>query len=297
MNNKSLWIAVVLLLFFLFLSFVEFIPGVDLEINEQTIIIDGREIERAPFAPSSSYWFGSDREGRDLFTMIIKGTRDTILIILAITTLRYVIAIPLAFLAVKKTGFFHGLLHSWNLLFSALPTIFSAILLMTFPFVTLADQRWLAVIVILACVEVGRVGYFFQQQAFDLGQELFVQAGRSIGHKPIGMLIHYYLPNLFPTIVTQFFLDMGRTALLIGQLGIFSVFITHSWIQLSSGYGEFVNTSFNWPSLLGTVREDFRHHFWIPFFPALALTILMITFQLFSEGLRKHFASKYNQAS
>lgn len=297
MLNKTLVTALLLSLLFLILSVIEFVPGVHLEVEENTIIMEGREIERAPFAPSSTYWFGSDRLGRDLFSMIVKGTRDTILIIVAITVLRYLIALPLAFLSVKKTGVFHAILHSWNLVFSALPTIFSAILLMTLPFVTLAEHRWLAVIIILAFIEVGRVGYFFQQQAYDLGQELFIHAGKSIGHRPVGMLIHYYLPNLFPTILTQFFLDMSRTALLIGQLGLFSIFITHSWIQLSAGYGEFINTSFNWPSLLGTVREDFRHSFWIPFFPALALTILMVTFQLFSEGLRKHFTEKYRQVS
>ncbi|MCT8136323.1 ABC transporter permease subunit [Anaerobacillus sp. CMMVII] len=250
---------------------------------------------RAPFPPSLSNPFepfGTDTLGRDLLSLIVLGTKDTLILVLLITVIRYAVAIPLALSAIKQKGPTFWLLTSWNSVFSALPTIFSAVILMNLPFVIFAENRLIIVILILALIEVGRVSYLIQQEGFMLSNELFVEAGITIGNSQLGLYWRYYLPALLPSIITNFFLDLGKVMLLIGQLGIFSIFIEQSWIQLANVSGELQNSSYNWASILGESRGTLRRAPWITFFPALAITFTIISFYFIGEGLRAHFTRR-----
>jgi peptide/nickel transport system permease protein len=252
----------------------------------------GRDIQVPPYPPSEKNILGSDHEGRDMLSLIVVGTKDTLYIVFVITLVRYLLALPLAFMASKKTGPAHWILSGWNQLFTALPTLFSAILLMNIPFLVFSENRLLWSIFLIAVIEVGRVAYIFQQQAYSLSKELFVEAGITIGNSPIGLYGRHYLPLMIPQIIVNFFMDLGRVMLLIGQLGLFSIFISQIWIQLDFSKGEILNTSYNWATLLGNARGDMLQAFWIPFYPALAITLTIVAFSLMGEGLSQYFDRK-----
>lgn len=294
-KEKSFIIGASMFLFLLVVMIAgPHMPFVDKEIKEETLRMEDG-FSRAPFPPSLSgpfEPFGTDMLGRDLFSMIVLGTTETIFLVLFITMIRYVIAIPLALASIKQKGPFYWILTSWNNVFSAIPTIFSAIILMNLPFFIFSEHRAIIVIVILALIEVGRVSYIFQQEGYLVSNELYVQAGITVGNRPRHLYLNYYLPALLPSICTNFFMDLGRVLLLIGQLGLFSIFIEQSWIQLSAGAGEIQNMSYNWASILGETRTTIRKAPWITFFPALAITFTILCFYFIGEGLRAHFTRK-----
>lgn len=270
------------------------LPFIDKEITEETLRMEGG-FSRAPFPPSLSDRFepfGTDTKGRDLLSLIVLGTKDTLIIVFLITIIRYAVAIPLALASINQKGPIFRLLTSWNSLFSALPTIFSAVLLMNIPIVIFAENRVFIVIIILALIEVGRVGYLLQQEGRMISNELYVKAGITIGNSQLGLYSRYYLPALLPSIFTNFFIDLGKVLLLIGQLGIFSIFIEQSWIQLAAISGEIQNSSINWASILGESRGTIRRAPWITFFPALAITFTIMSFFFIGEGLRAYFSRK-----
>ncbi|WP_404470106.1 ABC transporter permease [Sutcliffiella horikoshii] len=266
-----------------------YLPFIDNVLESKRIIFTDSGVLTAPYEPSSDFLLGSDKEGRDLLSIIVVGARETLGLILAVAVLRYVIAILLAVLSVNKKGPFHWILQGWNQIFSALPVIFSAIILLSLPIIFFHEHRFFWAIVILAAIEVGRVGTILQRHFHMIKKTPYVEAGITVGVSPFTLFTTYYLPNALPDLVVQFFLDMGRIALLIGQLGIFSIFITQQFVQLSYGSGIIENTSLNWATMLGQARGDLLRAFWIPFFPALALAFTVLTFNVLGEGLRKHF--------
>jgi peptide/nickel transport system permease protein len=294
MKNNYLVIGLVMTtILVVFVLFGPLLPFVDSSLEgERVKFPEPGKIVTAPFPPSSDYLLGSDREGRDLLSLIVMGTKDTLVIIFSITLLRYIVAVPLALLASKNTGPVSWLIKWWNQVFSCLPVIFSAIILMNLPFLVLSDNRFLWCVVILAFIEVGRVSYILQQQAHTLSKAPFVEAGITMGVSPFGIYSKYYIPNLLPDIIVNFFIDLGRVTLLIGQLAIFSIFITQEFVQLNYGTGEIVNTNINWTTLLGNPRTDVLKAVWIPLFPALAITFTILTFNILGEGLRQHFNRK-----
>lgn len=290
---KRNWTLIVGSSFLLFLVLVTlvgpFLPFIDTVLESKRVVFTKDGIETAPFEPSEKHIFGTDREGRDLLSVIVVGAKDTLMLILGVALLRYSIAMLLALLSINKKGPANWILQGWHQIFSALPVIFSAIILLNLPIFVFNDNRFIWAIIILACIEVGRVGTVLQNQFFRIKRTPYVEAGITVGVSSFTLFTKYYIPNALPELIVQFFLDLGRIALLIGQLGIFSIFITQEFVQLSYGSGEIMNTSFNWATLLGEARGDVIRSFWIPFFPALALAFAVLTFNIFGEGLRKHF--------
>ncbi|MFT4414353.1 ABC transporter permease subunit [Fredinandcohnia humi] len=295
MKNNNLVIGGILFLLFVLLTFVgPELPFVKKGMEGQRVIMGEGEIRTAPFPPSEEFLLGTDHEGRDLLSVIIVGARDTLQLIVSITVIRYVVALILVLLSVKGKGPFHWLLQWWNQISSGLPIIFAAILFISLPFFTFSDHRMLWAILILALIEVGRVGYIIQERTIRLSRSQFVEAGVTVGVSPIRLFINYYIPNLLPQIITNFCIDLGRVTLLLGQLGVFYIFVTQEFVQTGYGTGELRNTSYNWATFLGESRGDMLTTFWIPLFPALAITIVIFIFTILGEGLRQYFDKKEN---
>jgi peptide/nickel transport system permease protein len=298
-NNKPLWIGGLMLLFlFLLATIGPSLPFVEQEPEKELFRYENQRLIVPPFSPSTENVMGTDGEGRDLLSMIVAGTKETLLIVFIITILRYVIAIPLAITASNQSGIMYWILNGWSQLFSGLPTLFAAILLINLPFITISDNRTIWIILIIAILEVGRVGYIFQQQAFGLSQMPFVESGRMIGNGKLGIYLRYYWPYLFPQIIVNFVLDLGRVMLLLGQLGFFNMFVSQDLLRSEAGNLMIVNTSHDWPTLLADSRLFLRSEIWVPFWPAFAIAFSVIAFNLFGEGLRRYFegrsSSQYN---
>ncbi|MBP2243161.1 peptide/nickel transport system permease protein [Cytobacillus eiseniae] len=291
MKNYYLFIGLILASFFAFFTFFgAHLPFIDAELSGERVIFPGPgKIETAPFPPSDKFPLGSDREGRDLLSLLVIGAKDTFILIFMIVIIRYIVAIPLGLLGFRNKGFFSWLNKWWNQLFSSLPVIFTTALILCLPFLLFHEHRFYWTILIIALVEVGRVSLIIQEQAHTLSQKTFIEAGITIGVKPVKMMVSHYFPNLMPSIVVNFFIDAGRVAILIGQLAIINVFISQELLQVNYGQSQILNMSVDWGTLIREARRDVISAFWIPFFPMLAIVLSTVTFNILGEGLRQHF--------
>lgn len=299
MKNWSLWTGLVLLGFMLFISFVgPHLPFIDDTAPEHRMrFYDGGEIGRAPFPPSKEDPLGTDREARDILSMIVIGAKDTLKIIVLITLIRYIIAIPMAFLASSKKGIAYMVSNGWYSLFGSIPTIIAAILLLEIVPVEGLENAVYWKVMIIALIEVGRVSYILAHEIYEVSQKEFVQASVTVGSTPFQLSVMHYFPSVSQSVVVNFFNDLARVTLLVGQLALFQYFIEHA-IDYIPGGGTFHEESgynsvtglFDWPGLLSAARYEVMKAVWIPLFPAIALTLLLLTFQFLSEGFRKLFA-------
>ncbi|WP_430112615.1 ABC transporter permease [Paenibacillus sp. B1-33] len=292
LKNYTLWIGGAMLAVILFVMFLgPELPFIDKSLSpEKHRWSEQGKLMLPPFQPSDLNWLGSDKNGVDNLSKLVVGTKETIYIVFCIALLRYMIAVPLGLFAYKQKGIAHWILTSFNQIFTFLPVIFSAILLLSMPFIQYSSNRIMWVIPILALLEVGRVAYIVQQQANHISHELFVEAGESLGLSRWRMVRNYYMPSLVPEIIINFCIDVGKVMLLIGQLGVLSIFLTHNWVEVNYFTMKFLNTSMNWVSLLAETRRDiYASKFTFVFYPALAILLTVLTFNLLGEGLRRHF--------
>jgi peptide/nickel transport system permease protein len=290
-GNRILFIGSLLLGILILIGlFGSYLPMVDRDLKEELYRLgDVQEYLVPPFAPSSSNWLGTDEKGRDLFSLIVMGTKETLLNVFVIVLIRYFIAVPIGIISAKQSGFIYRIQAAWHRFFSGLPSLFAVILLINLPIIFFSPQRTMLVLLTIALVEVGRVSYIIQQQTIGLSKETFVESGITIGNGEYGLFRRYYWPHLLPHILVNFSIDLGRVMLLIGQLGILTIFINEHWFMYDIGVLQVENASYSWPAILAESTEYFRTHFWIPFWPSVAIGLAVITFNMFGEGLRRYF--------
>ncbi|HWO75343.1 MAG TPA: peptide ABC transporter permease [Bacillus sp. (in: firmicutes)] len=285
------------LLFLLFLFFITFIgpslPFIDEELKEIPYKWNEERIPVAPpYPPSDEHLLGTDRLGRDMLSLLVMGARETLMIVILITIIRYLVAIPLAFLSHKKLPGAGLVLHWLNGLLSYVPTIVIVILLAVIPPILTADYRPTYLILIIATVEAGRAANMIKLEFDDLSAKEFMLSGVSSGARLITLFKAYYLPFLYLKVLTYMITDLGRVMFLLGQLGFIGIFISQDLVQIDLGIFEFVNSSISWPMLLMDAFRDIRGPIWIPFFSALAMTFTIFTFNLLAQGIQNFFKKK-----
>ena len=292
LKNKALWTGgFFLLLLFLLATFGSYFSYVKEGMEgKRLIFLESGGIERAPFPPSADFPLGSDHEGRNMVSLLVMGAKDTLILIFLITSIRYIAGIVLGAIASFGGRMISSVLNVWDQIFSSMPVIFFAILAFNLPLLIYAENRFWVVIFSIALVEVGRVGVTIRDQLIHVKSKPYIEAARTTGLTNFGLAKNHFLPILLPTMLVNFCFDIGRVALIIGQLGIFSIFITMEFVEVQAGLYQISNTSFNWPTILGDARKDIYTAVWIPAAAAFAIMYVILTFNILGEGLRRHFS-------
>ncbi|TYS67670.1 ABC transporter permease subunit [Sutcliffiella horikoshii] len=293
-KNIYLKIGGGMLLLLLTITFLApFLPYIQDGMEVGRVILEPGRILTAPFPPTVDLPLGSDMDGRNLISVLVIGAKDTLFIIILIAAIRYVVGIVLGIIASFGNRLISSMLDTFDQMFSSLPVIFFAVLLLNIPFIIFLDSRFIVAIVTIAIIEAGRVGVTVKEQILSIKREPYIEAAVTVGVSPYLMTKNYYIPNILPSLIVNFCYDIGRIALVIGQLGVFSVFITQELVQLEANYGEIQNTSFNWATLLGEAKNLIYTAYWIPLFAALALLYVIISFNILGEGLRRFFEKRH----
>ncbi|KMJ56902.1 hypothetical protein AB685_19475 [Bacillus sp. LL01] len=293
-RNTYMKIGGLMLLLLLAVTFLApFLPYIQNGMEVGRVKFEPGRIVTAPFPPSLELPLGSDSDGRNLISVLVIGAKDTLLIITLITVIRYAAGIVLGIMASFGNRLVSSMLDTFDQMFSSLPVVFFAVLLLNLPFIIFLESRFFVAIITIAVIEAGRVGVTVKEQILSIKKEPYMDAAITVGVSPFLMTKNYFIPNMLPSLIVNFCYDIGRVALIIGQLGVFSVFITQELVQMESNYGEIQNTSFNWATLLGEAKNLIYTAYWIPLFAALALLYTIISFNIFGEGLRSFFEKRH----
>lgn len=287
-RNYPLFIGSLMLLVLLFMTFFgEYLPFIDRNLSETKYTWNEKHIPVAPpYAPSKDYIFGSDELGRDLLSLLVIGAKNTLIIIVLITLIRYLLAIPFAYFAHKRIFGAEFFLNWINAFLGFIPSIVIVVLIATLPPILTNDMRPLIIIFVLAALEVGRAADMIKQEFDEIASKEFVQGGLAIGVSSFRMVKSYYMPFLYDKLIINMITDLGRSMFLIGQLGFISIFLSQDLVQVDPGIFKFINNSITWPSFFANAFRDIRGYIWIPFFPSLAITYTILTFNVFAKGLQ-----------
>lgn len=268
------------------------LPFVDPELKDEVYRMDENGLSVPPYPPSEKNWLGSDKSGRDLFSLLVIGTRETLILVFLIAGLRYLLALPLG-AAAANFKFFRWILDGWNYFLSFIPPIFLVALFIGIPFIYFSDLIFLWYVFILATIEVGRVAEIVRSQMAVLSVKEFIEAAEISGTNKLNMFRRHYWPHLRPFVLTSFAADLGRVLFLMAQLGVIRIFVSRRFVSTESGSYENISTSISYPVMLQDILRDIWVNTWIPYFTVLFISMMIITFFLLSEGLKRYFKKKY----
>ena len=164
-------------------------------------------------SPSAEYLLGTDHIGRDMFTRLIYGARNTIAIAMLTTFI--------AFFLGSLLGFFAAILGGWtDLILSRLIDILMAFPTLIFALVVLSvvGTGTIPLICVISLIAATRVYRLSRAVAMDIEVMEYVEAARLRGEKIWWLMCHEILPNALPPLVAEFGLRFCFVFLFIASL-------------------------------------------------------------------------------
>lgn len=233
--------------------------------NEQ--YFEGLTLEGAPLAPNSEFRLGTDLLGRDLLSRIVHGARTSLIIGLIANG----VAVTLGALVGLLAGFLRGVTGAILMRMTDLMMAFPALLLA----ITLAaifEPSLIIVALVIAMVNWVQVARVVYTQTVSLTERDFIQASHSLGATNGRILRRHLLPHIVPTLLVYGTLGVATTVLLEATLSFLGIGVrppTPSW---------------------GNIIFENQTYFvtapWLVFFPAAAILLLAVSFNLLGDGLR-----------
>ena len=222
------------------------------------------------------YWFGTDTLGRDIFTRVWEGTRISLIIALSAVLIDVFIGMVYGLIS----GFFGGkvdlVMQRIAEILNGIPTLVIVILL------GLVLPQGITSI-IFALMITGWIGMerIARAQVLKIKEQEFILASKTLGAKDFAIIFKEILPNIF------------------GQIIITSMFSIPNAI-FTEAFLSFVGLGVPAPhaSLGSLISDGYKSFSAFPHMLAssvIVLALLMLSFNLFADGLRDAFDPKLKQ--
>ncbi|BBB92654.1 MAG TPA: ABC transporter permease [Methylomusa anaerophila] len=226
-----------------------------------------QKLQFANQTPSAEHWFGTDNLGRDLFTRVLYGARISLSIGIVASILNFTIGV----LYGGISGFFGGRVDSVMMriidVLYGIPLLLYVILLMvvmepglTNIFIALGFVYWLGMARIV------------RGQILALKELEYILAARLIGADSWRIILRHLIPNsMGPIIVTA--------TLAIPEAIFTEAFLSFIGLGVSAPMA-------SWGVLASEGVTSLRSYPFQLLFPALAISITMLSFNFLGDGLR-----------
>ena len=206
---------------------------------------------------SSDHLLGTDHLGRDLFTRMVYGARNTIAIAFVTTMLSFIVGIVLGFFAATLGGWTDLTLSRIIDIMMAFPTLIFALMALS-----IVGTSVTALILVIALLDSTRVFRLSRAVAMDIAVMEYVEAARLRGERIWWLMRQEILPNAMPPLVAEFGLRFCFVFLFIAALSFLGLGIQPP----TADWG-------------GMVRENagaITFGIFIPLWPAAAIAFLTV---------------------
>lgn len=219
--------------------------------------------------PSLDHLMGTDQLGRDMFSRILSGARQSIYIGVVASFLANLIGTVLGAVA----GYLGGKIDAVVMRVSELVMTFPQLILVLI-FVSLLGQGINNVIIVFALTGWMTTFRLVRGEFFSLREEAFVEADRAFGFSKPRIIFRHILPNTLSPIVVAFTVNIA--IFIIAEAGL-------SFL----GLGVPVTTP-TWGNLLTAAQNPVvvNEYWWLWVFPALSIAVFVLGVNFVGDGLR-----------
>jgi peptide/nickel transport system permease protein len=222
-------------------------------------------------APSASHYFGTDQLGRDVFSRVVVGARDILVVAVAATLLGTILGATIGLV----TGYFRGLVDDAIMrvvdAFLAIPLV----ILATVALVALGPSK-VTLVAVIGVVFAPIIARTARAAVLSERELEYVQAARLRNERAPYIMFAEILPNVTAPIVVEFTVRLGYAIFAIATLTFLGFGVqppSPDWgLQIKENY-VILNGGYWWPTL----------------FPALAIAALVVSINLITDGLSRVF--------
>lgn len=227
-------------------------------------------------APSSDNWFGTDRQGRDIFSRVLFGMQTSLKVAFMVTFIVVVIGVPLGAIAGFMGGFIDDLIMRITDIFLAFPALLLAIALVAFLGPSIENA-----IIAIAISWWPWYARIVRSSTLSLKNALFIDAARVMGIPKIKIIFRHIIPNTLTPVIVQASIDMGSVILAAASLS----FLGLGSQPPTADLGQMVSEG----------RVYILEQWWYSTFPGLAILFLVMAFNLLGDAIRDFLDPKSNR--
>lgn len=226
--------------------------------------------------PSSTHWFGTDNLGRDVFSRVLLGAGEILLLAGLGTLLAVIAGTLLGLLAGYRGGLFDEVIMRVFDSLLALPALLLALLLLG-----TVGRSQNSILIVIFVVYTPIVARVVRSVVLAVKPQGFVEAARLIGESQSYILLREIIPSVLPTLSVESALRFSYAIFLVASLGFLGV-----GVQPPSP---------NWGLMVKEARIYASQIPWAIIFPAAAISIVVIGINLLADGMKRVLQAKGNE--
>lgn len=220
--------------------------------------------------PSMERIFGSDHLGRDILSRVMVGTRTSFLVAFS------------AVLISKVIGFTWGVASGfWGNKFDLISQRFLDIL-MAFPGVILAmlllvgvGSGLITVIVAISLTGIAGTTRVIRSVTLSVREMQYVDAARALGASDMRIMARHIAPQCVASLMVVASVSLGGAIFSEAALGFLGMGVPPPSPSLGNMLG-------------GVLGDAYKPPWWMVIYPGLTITLVVLVFNLFGDGLRDH---------
>ena len=225
------------------------------------------DFRRMAKSPDTHNYFGTDQIGRDTMSRVIYGARSSLVVsfgaVLLGTTVGSLWGLASGYLGGKFDITSQRIME----ILQAFPDL---ILAMAISMAIGTGMR--AVIVAIAVTRIPFGGRVIRSVALTVKELAYVEAGRSVGASQLRIMGLHILPQCLAPYLVLATTHLGVAIIIEAALGFLGVGIPPP--------------TPTWGNMLADSLTSLVPHWWLVFFPGLAITVTVLAFNLLGDGIR-----------
>lgn len=216
--------------------------------------------------PSLEHPFGTDQVGRDAFSRAVRGGRTSILVGVLVTAVTTVVGVGLGLVAAYYRRVDDVLMRFLDIVM-AFPTVLLALAI-----VAILRPQLTNVVIALVIPYTPRLARVVRGEVLQLKEMDFVMATRALGARDLRIIARHLLPNAFPIVIVRQTYIMATAILAEAALTFLGVGVPPETPTLGG--------------IISEARSHLRYAPWLPLYPGVIISTLVLGFNLLGDGLR-----------
>lgn len=222
---------------------------------------------QANLTPNAEHWFGTDGQGRDIFSRILYGARYS----LSIGILSSVFGTMLAVVLGLLSGYLGGLVETMILrvcdVIESIPNMLFCIVISA----VLGSGYW-PTILALSFASVPGLTRLLRATVLNIREQEYIEASKAINCSKARIMFCHVLPNSVAPVIVHFSTGIGMKIMSAASLSFLGLGIQEPASE--------------WGAMMAAGREYFRYYPHLIVFPGICIALVVLSFNMIGDGLR-----------